>query len=323
MIQYDLMRKCETLMDLYLFMKDDADRFENPRVLFAAASLFLTARVKYDSEEVCRCLALLRNRHGIFSRFRGTETFITACKMSLAQDPGAYLDTLEDLSERLNVGILYSGRTVLTAMILEDNLDGRDPEYLINKTKDIYHNMKTRHMFLTTGEDLPMAALMASSEKDPQTIFDDAERAYQVFKRDLKAEVDAIQLLSHIVSLYYGDIEEMCQKIIDLADILHREKHTLGSGVRLGILAPMADLPFSAYELSRDIIDASDFLKEFKEFRGLFGLGERDRNVFAAVCATSVNYDAESAQRSALISTSVQLAIIQQIMMAAAVAAAA
>lgn len=316
MIQYDLMRKCETLMDLYNEMKADASAFENPRVLFAAASLFLTAGIEYDSAEVRRCRLLLRRYYGIFSRFRSTESFIVACKMSLADDAEKYLEKLSDLSEDLKVGALENDRIVLAAMILEDNLEGREPDYLVAKTKRIYRRMRSTHKLLTSGEDLPLAALMAVSEKDGQSIYDDAEIAYKEFHRDLYADNNTIQLLSHIVSLYYGNIPEMCQKLIDIADILHRRKHALGTGVRLGILGPLADMPYSPYELAEDIIDADQFLKEFKPFRGVFGLDAKDRAVFATVCAMSANLDAESAQRTAMVSTSVELTIILQITMA-------
>ena len=315
MLRIDLRNKCDDLIDLYNQMKGDASAFDSMRILLAAACMYLSVGAEYHPMEVAHCRNIMKRRFGIFSKFRENESFIVACKMSMAHEPEEYLLRISDISDQFKTGVLDVNRTVLAAMILDDNSIDRGIDYLVAKTKRIYRRMKNTHRMLTGGEDLPLAALMAVSENDGQTTYERAEEAYEVFRRDLKADKNTIQLLSQIVSLYYGNIEEMCEKLIDIADILYRQKHKLGTGVRLGILGPLADTPYSAYEIAEDIIDADDYLSNFKPFRGIFGITGEDRRVFATICVLCAGIDAESAQRSAMVTTSVQLTIIFQITM--------
>ena len=186
---------------------------------------------------------------------------------------------------------------------------------LAEKAKQIYKEMKDAHPWLTSENDLPFAALMAASGQDVSAVYAEAEEIYARLKKELRAERDTLQMLSHILAIRSGNADVKVDRLCALADGLKAARRSLGRGSRLAILGLLADSSLPADALVERISETDDFLKQYKPFRGIFGVGKQCRRMFAVQMVHASLAGEESLGASAMMAASVELAIITMILM--------
>ncbi|MBQ6427527.1 MAG: DUF4003 family protein [Oscillospiraceae bacterium] len=288
------------------------NKLEFTEMVLACAGIYLAAGVTPDMSRIEECKKLLKSKAGVFSNFRGTDELLVRCKMALAADPALYFENLEREYQRIKT--FFSGeQTVLAAMILAGQGDSAEDQ--AEKTKQIYKEMKEAHPWLTSENDLPFAALMAVSGRDASAVYAEAEEIYALLKDELRADRDTMQMLSHILAVRSGRAEEKCEKLCALADGLKMAGHSLGRGSRLAILGILADSGLPTDELVDRICETDDFLKQYKPFHGLFGVGRDCRRMFAAQMVQASLSGEDSLGTSAMLAASVELAIITMIIL--------
>ena len=288
------------------------NKMEFPEMVLACAGIFLAAGVTPDMNRVAACKKLLKSKAGIFSNFRGSDELLVRCKMALSADPELYFENLEREYQRIKT--FFSGeQTVLAAMILAEQ--GSSVEDLAEKTKQIYKDMKEAHPWLTSENDLPFAALMAVSGRDASSVYAEAEEIYALLGKNLHADKDTRQMLSHILAIRSGSAAEKCEKLCALADGLKAAGHSLGRGSRLAILGILADSTLPTASLVERICETDDFLKQYKPFHGIFGVGKDCRRMFAVQMVHSSLSNEDSLGTSAMVAASVELAIITMILL--------
>ncbi len=301
---------CCELAENYRLLAAD-NKMESAEMVLACAGIYLAAGVKPDTERLQAAKKLLRSRAGIFSNFRGSDELLVRCKMALADDPARYFDRLEQ--EYGKIKTFFSGeQTVLAAMILaEQSASGG----LAEKTKQIYREMKEAHPWLTSENDLPFAALMAASGRNASAVCAEAEEIYAILRKTLRADRDTLQTLSHILAVRGGRADAKCEKLCALAEGLKAAKHSLGGGSRLAILGLLADAGLPADALVERIGETDDYLKQFKPFRGFFGVGRDCRRMFAVQMVQASLGEEDGLGAAAMLSASVELAILTMILM--------
>ena len=288
------------------------NKMEFPEMVLACAGIFLAAGVTPDMNRLAECKKLLKSKAGIFSNFRGSDELLVRCKMALSADPELYFENLEREYQRIKT--FFSGeQTVLAAMILAEQ--GSSVEDLAEKTKQIYKDMKEAHPWLTSENDLPFAALMAVSGRDASSVYAEAEEIYALLGKNLHADKDTRQMLSHILAIRSGSAAEKCEKLCALADGLKAAGHSLGRGSRLAILGILADSTLPTASLVERICETDDFLKQYKPFHGIFGVGKDCRRMFAVQIVHSSVSNEDSLGTSAMVAASVELAIITMILL--------
>lgn len=302
--------KCLDLTENYRILAA-GNKLEYTEMVLACAGIYMAAGVKPDTERLQAAKMLLKSRAGIFSNFRGSDELLVRCKMALADDPARYFDRLEQ--EYGKIKTFFSGeQTVLAAMILaEQNASGG----LAEKTKQIYREMKEAHPWLTSENDLPFAALMAASGRNASAVYAEAEEIYTILRKSLRADRDTLQMLSHILAVRGGRADAKCEKLCALAEGLKAAKHSLGRGSRLAILGLLADAGLPADALVERIGETDDYLKQFKPFRGFFGVGRDCRRMFAVQMVQASLGEEDGLGAAAMLSASVELAILTMILM--------
>jgi len=303
-------KKCLSLAENYRILSA-SNKMEFQEMVLACAGIYLAAGREPDMDRIQECRRLLKSKAGLFSNFRGSDELLVRCKMALSEDPALYFENLEQEYQRIKT--FFSGeQTVLAAMILAEQ---GGSEAAAEKTKQIYKDMKEAHPWLTSENDLPFAALMAVSGRDAASVYAEAEEIYTLLKGKLKADRDTLQMLSHILAIREGRPAEKCEKLCALSDGLKAAGHSLGRGSRLAILGILADSGLPTEGLVERICETDDFLKQFKPFRGLFGVGKDCRRMFAVQMVHSALSEEDSLGASAMVAASVELAIITMILM--------
>ena len=302
--------KCLDLVEAYRILSS-GNKMEFSEMILACAGIYAAAGRTPDMDRLAECKKLLKSRAGIFSNFRGSDELLVRCKMALAPDPALYFENME--SEYRRIKTFFSGeQTVLAAMILAEQ---GSSEGLAEKTKQIYKEMKDAHPWLTSENDLPFAALMAVSGRDASAVYAEAEEIYELLRKELRVEKDTLQMLSHILAIRGGRPEEKCERLCALASGLKAAGHSLGRGSRLAILGILVDCGLPADALVERICETDDFLKKHKPFHGLFGVGRECRRMFAVQMVQASLSEEDSLGTSAMLTASVELAIITMILM--------
>ena len=302
--------RCLALTENYAALAA-GNKMEFQEMTLACAGLFLAEGKSPDPVRLDECRKLLKSKAGVFSNFRGSDELLVRSKMALADDPAQYFDDLQ--KQYGAIKSFFSGeQTVLAAMILAEH--GASVEGAAEKMQQIYKQMKGAHPWLTSENDLPFAALMAVSGKDPAAVHAEAEEIYSLLRDRLRADRDTQQMISHILAIRDGRAENKCEKLCALAEGLKAAGHPLGRSSRLAILGLLADSGLPADALVERICEADDFLKQHKPFKGIFGVGRDCRRMFAAQMVQS-SLSGEAGSAAAMMTASVELAIITMILM--------
>ncbi|MBR0462625.1 MAG: DUF4003 family protein [Erysipelotrichaceae bacterium] len=314
-----LENRCDELIRAYGLLKEK-EKFEDEHNILAGAGLFMASGKEINTARIEACSRIIDANTGLFSELRGLCKYIIRCKMALSKNPAVYFDDVARIYKELDPGIFTSDGSVAAAMVVADYMNGNE-EKLVADTLAIYKEMRKAHSFLTDGDDLPFAALMAASGKDPFEIHERAEAAYELLRGRFKAERDTLQSLSHILSLYDEDLKEMCESISDIGNALKEAGHSLGGSVRAAILGLLMNSGKSETELVEEILEADEYLKQFAPFKGIFGFEKSDRCMYAVLCVQSANESTGKASLSATVSAVVQMAIVARMQEAAIQAA--
>ena len=148
--------------------------------------------------------------------------------------------------------------------------------------------MKREHPFLTSGEDSVFAAMLAMSELSDKEIVSETENCYDILIETFHSS-NAVQSLSHVLTLCEGVPKEKCRRTAELYEALRKRGCKYGTGYELATLGVLAMLPqdrFVMDDIVEDIISADQFLSEQKGY-GILGVSRKQRLMHAGLLVVS------------------------------------
>ena len=207
---------------------------------------------------------ILKENAGPFSAFRGSAMVPLVCKMSFADDPAEYLDDVAGICAELNQGAVKGNPMIIpAAMIIWVHVKGEDPEDTVAQTKEIFRRMKKAHPFLTSEEDIPFAAMLASAgpetDEETDTRIARTEEIYKILSKEFW-DKNAAQSLSHVLALIDAPAEETCGRALEIYDILKKKGRKFGSGRSLSVLGSLVMSEVPAEEVAEELLDAEAYL---------------------------------------------------------------
>ena len=137
---------------------------------------------------------------------------------------------------------------------------------------------------LTDKGDTSFAVLLALSYKNVDTIIKDIEECYDYLKKTCKckASSDAIQGLSEVLAVSYGDMKEKCDKAIRIFNAFNDRKAEYGNGNEFIAIGSLVDIDIDPDTLVNEIIEADAYLKEKSGF-GNSTMDKEKRLMYAAL----------------------------------------
>lgn len=314
-------KRCELLNDNKNVLRS-VFTLDNNLMILAGAAVLAGMGAAADVVKIREARELLRGKKGVFSNFRGNLRIPLICVMSIQPDPEAYLDSVTEVMDSIKVGKLVGSDYRLTAaMTLRAHADTPKAVALVETTERIYASMKKAHPWLTSSEDLPLAALLAGSGAQDYLIAEEAETLYGLLKKRFH-DSDSVQALSHVLSLGSGEAARKAEKLIAIHDELKRSRHPFTKGKGLAVLGTLSFIDKPADELARLVIEADDCLKSFKGF-GNFTLGGRERRLFAAQAVIAECAPDDSTASDLILSSMLSITITAQVYTMVAVSSAA
>jgi len=297
-----------------------AFKWENTYIYPLCASIYSSRGIKVNADKMKACKGLLKDKTGVFSNFGGTGKMAAVTKLSLAANPEGQMDRMLSVYKDLKEVFWGSEFLAVTAAIITEMAEPGQYKRITKRTRTIYEHMKKAHPFLTGSEDSAFAALLAMSELDDIHITEDMERCYKILAPSFFSK-DAVQSLSHVLALGEDSPEHKCQKVMELFDYLKAQGHKYGTNYELSTLGVLAMMEVDVQTLAGDIMAVDDFLEGQIGF-GAFGIGAKQRRMYAGML-TMCDYmpDAQTIQAAAL-SGVVSLVVAQQAALCASLAAA-
>ena len=311
MMKAELQSKC----DLFLQNRElvqKAYRWEDSRITLLAANIATGVGELLDEGKLKESDKLLKENAGIFSDFRQNLKTVIVVKMALSADAEAYFEGVKQVYDLLSKGhLLGSEQRVLAAMSIYENCGLEGAEKVIAKTTQIYEYMKKEHPILTSDEDLPMAALLALSEKEPEELAEEMERCYQAMK-DMSRSYSALQALSHVMTLDLQPTETKSEKIRAIFNALQDNGMKFGRGYELAALAILAMTDRATDTIVEDVAAVNELLKTQKGFKGLLGGANTECLMYSALLVADT-YIPESDVTSIIMSGTLATVICQQV----------
>ena len=251
----------------------------------AGSLIFTGAGKTADVERMKACKSILKKQESVFSSFRSNMEIPVLCKMALSDDPEGYLRKLRGIDEVLSKGRIFGSEQLsLAAMTVCDVISEEETEAVAEKAKQLIKAMKQHHPMLTSDEDMPFAALLAPLSRSVDDIIEETEYCYNVMKQKFSFHNNAVQSLSHVLTLCVGEAQAKCDRVSAIYDALVVKGLSYGKDYELASLGALVNIDMTPEELADEIADADQFLKQCKGF-GDWSVGQKSRLMFAALMA--------------------------------------
>lgn len=308
-----LKRKCE----LFVRNRDamhQAFRWDSGSMMLAGSSFFVGEDREVDMDEIKACEEILKRKSGLFSSYRGNVKMPLLCKMAVAEDAERYFEDVDSIVQQIkSLKWIEADYKVLAAMTLRDHLDMEDVPRAVEKMVTLYQGMKEQHPWLTSGEDVPFAAILAVSDMDTDALMTEMENCYQELSRTFR-DKNAMQSLSHILAIDPADTQKKCRKVEAIFDILKENKHKYGTGPELTVLGTLSMLDLPAEQVATEIMEADDYLKSKKGF-GTLAMGDTVRRMYAALLVMDTHMPPASHSHESLVNSMLFLVIAMEVCM--------
>ena len=288
-----LEKKVDLLAQNYILVRNAAKLDWGQSVCLGA--LMFTQRDRLAEESRIRsCRKLLKSKVSYVSNFRGLTSLALLCKMSMQNNPDAYLNDLMEAYKALTADkILRSESLVYAAEAMAEGVDKDRYEEVAKGAWDALAKMKFAHPFLTSQDDTAIATLLVMSGLDIDTVLANADEIYNRMKDSgFKFNKNALQSISLILALSDKPVEEKCQKFTELRKALKDARHGLG-GNEVVLLAAFVNSDMPIETIVEEISAVDDALKGKKGFGNILGCGYEMRRLFAAALVLQAHEENE------------------------------
>lgn len=260
----------------------------------------------FHKEDVESVRNYIKKTTGIFSYYRGTSRIILSSLLACKYDnPKQEFDKILNYYERMKEAGFKNGMYLpmasyaLLATTSEVNIDVR-----INKSIEIYKEMKKNHPWLTSGDDYPVSVLLSGSHMPVSNIINDMEECYNLLSENGFGKSNGLQFLSHILS--FGK-EENKVKVLRCKEIFEKLKenkmkvYSDGYAV-IGFLSILGDQSQFATE---QVIEIVKVLRTTKKYKWL----TKETHLFTAAALVSDLYISNMKNQKELMQTAIGISI--------------
>ncbi len=244
-----------------------AHSWETSYLQHFAALAFTVGPRPYDKEAVRALMARIRGTFGFFSTYRSAAFLLATLLLALSEDPDRALDRLAALAPILREERVrsYSYEPLLAAVLVRSG-GMHELAAKVERTKEVYEELRRDHPFLTGSDDYPLAALLAVAEGPLAPKLADVSSLYFLLHLKGLSKGNGLQLLSLILA---PGGETPVRKAERVADLQARLRDL---GIRvwpqhygaLGLLALLPDPDGTAAARAAGTVEALRLRKHYR-----------------------------------------------------------
>lgn len=192
-----------------------------------------------------------------FSDLNGELRYILSTIITLKYDyPFTKINLLFNNLQIVDEFDLYVNHRLFIAFML---LDEKHVKERLQSASDIFYDMQDHHAFITGEEDYALSILLSSVDESKENLMDQVEYYYKRLAKDCFKRGNALQLLSHVLTLMQLEQkEEAISTCIFMYKRIHREGFKI-KGIMMGLFGLLSAV------VNFDEGDAELFITEFKE----------------------------------------------------------
>ena len=289
-------------------------------MFFPFCSMIFTERgIDADCGLMRESIKLIRENSRALSGFRGHGLLPMAAMMASSESPARRFEKTVTLYGLLSGHFHYSESLPLAAMAVADIVPEGKYIALVDRAMIIYNSMKESHRLITGADDFLPAMMLAMSEQSDEVICRETEATYKMLLTKFKT-ADAVQSLSHILTMTAGRAPDKAKRLSDLWDALREEKCTYPKGYELPALGVLSLVPANIPTLAEEVAEVDEFLSRQKGY-GFLELGKSQRRMHAAMLVSAehiIPTDAAILDEAALRMTASLITAQQSIIVTAA-----
>ncbi len=279
-----------------------------------AGLVFTGADKTADIDRMKECEKILEKKKSAFSVFRGNDKLILISKMAIADDAENYLDKVIAVYDKISAGKIFADSFLLLgAVVIVDQNKDDDADSIITKYKEIIKRMSKIHPIITDSIDIPMAVMLAMSDKDIDYIISETEEGYEYMKKNFKSYSNPTQSLSHVLALTDGNMIDKCNKVMQIYYMLKERGAKYGREYEFASLGSLIDIDMDMGELADEIVEADNLLASYKGF-GAWSMDRSTRLMFAAVITAEVFEPDTHTLNCSVLGSSLAIVIAEEIM---------
>ncbi len=247
----------------------------------ASAMIFINNEITAKKDKLNEMNSLLKNHASLFSNFRGICTVPVVSMLAASTNPNLTIKKLIEIKELINNRFFNDNYSIISSFILLELVEEEKYLEVLDRAKYLYDEIKRTHAFLTNREDVLYCILLATSNKTNDVILAEVEQYYQLLKKNFVSN-NAVQSLSHILTLEESDINDECNKLLNFYNKLKQHGYKYGTTFELPTLALLSKVNVDIDVLLKDFSSVEQFLKKQKGY-GFFGLCSKVRYLHTAM----------------------------------------
>lgn len=260
----------------------DIFTYGNKKIVFSAAAIISSFGIPADKKKIMICKNILKKRVDILSGLRGQMYPVLVVKMALSNDPEDYLRRVKKvysiLKTKTGAGNEHSA---LASIIICEKTPVENYESIVSRTSEIYKIMKTKHIFITSYEDIPFSVLLSFLNISTSEIIKETEKNFNLLKNYF-LDSNSVQSLSHILTFDRNNAEAKCNRVRGILNELNKLHHKYGTGHELPMLGLIASIQLPNEILAGMLAETENYLALQKGFNNL-GITSKTLLMFSAM----------------------------------------
>lgn len=213
----------------------------------------------FDSKRFEHAQAVLKQKTGMFSKFRGSNNFVWLSFLD-----AKYEDIEPAIDEVLRLDTLLDRKhfrfSMLRPFIASQLINVDEPERRLDEASALYQTFKRNHPWLTSEEDLLSALVLVQAFDDHDALSQRIETYYEALKAQLPRS-NELQLVSHLFAFSELSPDEVVTRFLDWHNWLKKQSITV-KNEHLPPLALLAIVAVPNDNDERDLIDITNAEKE-------------------------------------------------------------
>lgn len=283
-MRQSLLERCEAQIRNETALRK-ADRFEFEQLIKFGAFMHVSAEREADARRIKACKLVFQDRAFAFARFREPIKYVLQTKMTLSDDPIAFIEDILGVYEQLGEGGMQPSEVLaMAATAIVENCPADQREAIVEKTIAGHEKATELRRLFGDGPDILLVALMAMAGREVDQVASEVEALLQAMKEKFRIDSNAAHYVAMVLALSSKSVDSKIADLFRLFDACGKAGHATPADNFMVVYAIFADTEYDLGELVAAIGEIDEWLKKKKGY-GSFGMGGYGRRLFAALLA--------------------------------------
>jgi hypothetical protein len=275
----EVRNNCKLFVENYYELRKSI-KWNNATNARIGALLYALEGKEADADAINRCRKIISDNTSTISQFKDITNFISSVMLSFhSNQEEMFKSVLQVYRDMKKEGFHSSPYLVLAAFAVVLEAKSENYQRIIKSARSYYNAMKSEHRFITGSNDYCYSVLLAMNDKPSENNLIEMENCFTKLSETF-THSDAIQSLSHIMTLSDEATESKCKKAEELYQALRKRKCGFGLGSELSFIGVSILLTEDIEKLADEITEVSNYLTQNRGF-GKWYLINKERIMYA------------------------------------------